>query len=51
MSRMLQTERQKLLKNGRSIHKRMINQEEAVTAVANAVRPLAVRHARPEPAD
>ncbi len=38
VSRMLQTERQKLLKMEDQIHKRMINQEEAVTAVANAVR-------------
>jgi ATP-dependent Clp protease ATP-binding subunit ClpB len=38
VSRMLQTERQKLLKMEEQIHKRMINQSEAVTAVANAVR-------------
>jgi len=38
VSRMLQTERQKLLQMEDAIHKRMINQEEAVTAVANAVR-------------
>ncbi|MBI1346425.1 ATP-dependent chaperone ClpB [bacterium] len=38
VSRMLQTERQKLLDMEDSIHRRMINQEEAVTAVANAVR-------------
>lgn len=38
VSRMLQTERQKLLKMEDQIHKRMINQHEAVTAVANAVR-------------
>jgi len=38
VSRMLQTERQKLLDMEDAIHRRMINQEEAVTAVANAVR-------------
>jgi ATP-dependent Clp protease ATP-binding subunit ClpB len=38
VSRMLQTERQKLLKMEDAVHKRMINQHEAVTAVANAVR-------------
>lgn len=38
VSRMLQTERQKLLEMEEHIHQRMINQEEAVTAVANAVR-------------
>ncbi len=38
VSRMLQTERQKLLQMEDLIHERMINQEEAVTAVANAVR-------------
>ncbi|HUQ72321.1 MAG TPA: AAA family ATPase, partial [Planctomycetaceae bacterium] len=38
VSRMLQTERQKLLDMEDHIHERMINQEEAVTAVANAVR-------------
>ena len=38
VSRMLQTERQKLLSMEDHIHERMINQEEAVTAVANAVR-------------
>lgn len=38
VSRMLQTERQKLLDMEDHIHGRMINQEEAVTAVANAVR-------------
>lgn len=38
VSRMLQTERQKLLEMEDHIHQRMINQEEAVTAVANAVR-------------
>jgi len=38
VSRMLQTERQKLLQMEDHIHQRMINQEEAVTAVANAVR-------------
>lgn len=38
VSRMLQTERQKLLHMEEYIHRRLINQEEAVTAVANAVR-------------
>ncbi|MDZ4685705.1 MAG: ATP-dependent chaperone ClpB [Planctomycetaceae bacterium] len=38
VSRMLQTERQKLLQMEDHIHQRMTNQEEAVTAVANAVR-------------
>lgn len=38
VSRMLQTERQKLLQMEDGIHQRMINQEEAVTAVSNAVR-------------
>jgi ATP-dependent Clp protease ATP-binding subunit ClpB len=38
VSRMLQTEREKLLNMEDLIHKRMINQEEAVEAVANAVR-------------
>ena len=38
VARMLQTERDKLLRMEDEIHKRMINQEEAVTAVANAVR-------------
>ncbi|MBL8850134.1 MAG: AAA family ATPase, partial [Planctomycetaceae bacterium] len=38
VTRMLQTERQKLLQMEDGLHKRMINQEEAVTAVANAVR-------------
>lgn len=38
VSRMLQGEREKLLKMEDAIHQRMINQEEAVTAVANAVR-------------
>ncbi|MBX3444366.1 MAG: ATP-dependent chaperone ClpB [Planctomyces sp.] len=38
VARMLQTERQKLLEMEDRIHQRMINQEEAVTAVANAVR-------------
>jgi ATP-dependent Clp protease ATP-binding subunit ClpB len=38
MTRMLQTERQKLLQMEDQIHRRMVNQAEAVTAVANAVR-------------
>lgn len=38
VSRMLQTERQKLLQMESLIHQRMINQSEAVGAVANAVR-------------
>lgn len=38
VSRMLQTERQKLLSMENLIHQRMINQTEAVAAVANAVR-------------
>ena len=38
VTRMLQAERQKLLAMEDHIHQRMINQEEAVTAVANAVR-------------
>ncbi len=38
VARMLQGEREKLLKMEDSIHLRMINQEEAVGAVANAVR-------------
>src|SRR5690606_18428487 len=38
VSRMLQTEREKLLNMESLIHQRMIDQEEAVNAVANAVR-------------
>ncbi|MEZ6144570.1 MAG: ATP-dependent chaperone ClpB [Planctomycetaceae bacterium] len=38
VSRMLQTEREKLLSMESLIHQRMINQSEAVSAVANAVR-------------
>lgn len=38
VSRMLQTEKTKLLQMEDQIHRRMINQSEAVTAVANAVR-------------
>ena len=38
VARMLQAERDKLLRMEDEIHRRMINQEEAVTAVANAVR-------------
>ena len=38
VARMLQTERDKLINMEDAIHKRMIGQEEAVTAVANAVR-------------
>lgn len=38
VARMMQTERAKLLSMEDQIHKRMINQEEAVTAVSNAVR-------------
>ena len=38
VSRMLQGEREKLLNMEDAIHQRMINQEEAVGAVANAVR-------------
>ncbi|QDT39895.1 ATP-dependent chaperone ClpB [Stratiformator vulcanicus] len=38
VARMLQTEKDKLLKMEQRIHERMINQEEAVEAVANAVR-------------
>jgi ATP-dependent Clp protease ATP-binding subunit ClpB len=38
VSRMLQTEKAKLLQMEDQIHKRMINQSEAVSAVANAVR-------------
>ena len=38
VTRMLQTERQKLLSMEDLIHQRMINQSEAVSAVANAVR-------------
>ncbi|MEZ6066361.1 MAG: Clp protease N-terminal domain-containing protein [Planctomycetaceae bacterium] len=38
VSRMLKTEREKLLQMESLIHQRMINQEEAVAAVANAVR-------------
>jgi ATP-dependent Clp protease ATP-binding subunit ClpB len=38
VSRMLQTEREKLLQMESLIHQRMIDQEEAVAAVANAVR-------------
>ena len=37
-TRMLQGEREKLLGMENAIHKRMINQQEAVTAVSNAVR-------------
>ncbi len=38
VARMLQTEREKLLSMEDAIHRRMIDQEEAVTAVSNAVR-------------
>ena len=38
VTRMLQAERQKLLKMEDAIHSRMINQHEAVVAVSNAVR-------------
>ena len=38
VARMMQAERDKLLRMEDEIHKRMINQEEAVTAVSNAVR-------------
>ncbi len=38
VSRMLQTEREKLLNMENLIHQRMINQSEAVSAVSNAVR-------------
>ncbi len=38
VTRMLQTEKAKLLQMEDQIHRRMINQSEAVTAVANAVR-------------
>jgi len=38
VSKMLQGERQKLLQMEQAIHSRMIDQEEAVTAVSNAVR-------------
>lgn len=38
VTRMLQTEREKLLNMENLIHQRMINQAEAVSAVANAVR-------------
>ena len=38
VSRLLQTEKTKLLEMEDHIHNRMINQQEAVTAVANAVR-------------
>ncbi|MCH2200336.1 MAG: ATP-dependent chaperone ClpB [Fuerstiella sp.] len=38
VARMMQGEREKLLRMEEEIHKRMINQHEAVTAVANAVR-------------
>ncbi len=38
VSRMLQSEREKLLQMEQAIHRRLINQQEAVTSVANAVR-------------
>src|SRR5262249_53197723 len=38
VSRMLQGEREKLLKMEQAIHQRMIDQDEAVRAVCNAVR-------------
>ncbi|GAB4142894.1 MAG: ATP-dependent chaperone ClpB [Planctomycetaceae bacterium] len=38
VTRMMQTERDKLLHMEEGIHQRMINQDEAVTAVSNAVR-------------
>ncbi|MCA9091992.1 MAG: ATP-dependent chaperone ClpB [Planctomycetaceae bacterium] len=38
VSKLLQGEREKLLRMEDEIHQRMINQEEAVTAVSNAVR-------------
>ena len=38
VSRMMQGEREKLLRMETEIHKRMINQHDAVEAVSNAVR-------------
>ena len=38
VSRMLESERQKLLKMEERIHERLVNQHEAVEAVANAIR-------------
>ena len=38
VSRMMQSEREKLIHMEDELHKRMVNQNEAVTAVANAVR-------------
>jgi ATP-dependent Clp protease ATP-binding subunit ClpB len=38
VSRMMETERQKLLKMEERLHQRVVNQEEALKAVANAVR-------------
>ncbi|MBQ0087965.1 MAG: AAA family ATPase [Prevotellaceae bacterium] len=38
VSRMLQSEREKLLKMEEELHKRVIGQEEAISAVSNAVR-------------
>lgn len=38
VARMMQGEREKLLNMEREIHRRMINQHEAVEAVSNAVR-------------
>ncbi len=38
VSRMLESEKEKLLKMEERIHQRLVDQEEAVTAVANAIR-------------
>lgn len=38
VSKMLETEKQKLLSMEERIHKRVVSQEEAVTAIANAIR-------------
>jgi ATP-dependent Clp protease ATP-binding subunit ClpB len=38
VNKMLETEREKLLKMEERIHKRLVNQEEAVSAVANSIR-------------
>ena len=51
VAKMLTTEREKILKLEEQIHLRMVNQEAAVKAVADAVRRSRAGLARPEPAD
>ena len=51
VDKMLEGEREKLLKMETQIAKRVVGQEEAVEAVSTAVRRITRRPARPEPAD